>query len=166
MSAPAQLELRPACVEDGRRIFALVGEVGTLERNSGYAYVLLCSHFADTCFVAERDGKVVGFVLAYRPPSAPEAVFVWQVGVSPTERGQGVGQRLLEALVAAPACLDARFLTATVSPDNGPSLSLFRGFARKRGLECTERVGFPARLFTEPHADEHLLQIGPLKGTP
>jgi L-2,4-diaminobutyric acid acetyltransferase len=160
------LTLRPARVEDGRRIWRLLGEVSGLERNSCYAYLLLCSHFADSCVVAERAGELVGFVLAYRPPNDRAALFVWQIGVAPAARGLGLGRQLLDALVALPACRDARFLTATVSPDNGPSLALFRGFARARSVACEEGAGFSAGLFAEPHPDENLLRIGLPKGTP
>jgi L-2,4-diaminobutyric acid acetyltransferase len=159
-----KLRIRPVCVEDGARIFHLIDRVGELERNTCYAYLLLCTHFAETCFVAERADSVVGFVLAYCPPTLPQDVFVWQVGVSPDARGIGVGRQLLTTLLAAPACLRARYLTATVSPDNTASLALFHGFARREGLPCVAQPGYASQLFAAPHPDETLLRIGPMKG--
>lgn len=162
--ADPAISLRPASPADAAPLWRLIGDVGTLERNSCYAYLLLCAHFGATCLMAERGGRLVGFVLAYRPPSDPDQVFVWQVGVAPEARGAGLGGRLLEALVAQPACAGVRYLTATVSDDNAASMKLFTGFARRRGVACEVGPGFPAALFAEPHEDENLLRIGPLKG--
>jgi L-2,4-diaminobutyric acid acetyltransferase len=156
--------LRAARPQDARNLWSMLDAVGGLERNSCYAYVLLCSHFASTSVIAEQGRQVLGFLLAYRPPSDPESVFVWQIGVAPMARGAGLGRRMLGELVTRPACRDARFLTATVSDDNSPSLALFRGFARDRRLLCRSEVGFAASLFAEAHPDEPLLRIGPLKG--
>lgn len=157
------IELRPANVADGARIWQSIADIGDLERNSCYAYLLLCSHFAGTCVVAERGADLLGFVVAYRPPSDPDDVFVWQVGVSPQARGRGLGRRLLEALLLLPAARGAEFLTATVSPDNWPSTALFRGFARDRGFHCEVEAGFSSASFAEPHPDEKLFRIGPLR---
>jgi L-2,4-diaminobutyric acid acetyltransferase len=164
MSDDDDITLRAALPDDARRVWGLIEEVGTLERNSCYAYVLLCSHFASTCVIAERAGQILGFLLAYRPPADAASVFVWQVGVAPRARGRRLAARMLDALVARPSCRDARFLTATVTADNASSLALFQGFARARAVACRRELGFPSALFAETHADELLLRIGPLKG--
>lgn len=149
--------------EDAARVFALIPSVGELERNTCYAYVLLCTHFAGTAVIAEDEaGALAGFVLGYRPPTDPASVFVWQVGVAPSHRGRGVGGRLLDALLARPACVDVTSLTATVAPDNVASRALFHGLANRLGTSFVEEPGFPARLFAGPHADERLVRVGPI----
>lgn len=155
---------RQPTARDAAAIWRELPVIGNLERNSAYAYLLLCSHFAGTSLVAEREGSVVGFVLGYRPPSDPDALFVWQVGVTPAVRGTGLARMLLDAVLATAGCRGVRHLTATVSPDNTASLALFRSFARRRGVPCEEAGCFPAALFPEPHPDENLLRIGPLPG--
>lgn len=154
--------LRAPVVADAAAIWKLLPEVGNLERNSAYAYLLLCSHFAGTSVVAEREQQLAGFVLAYRPPSEPTSLFVWQVGVAPAARGSGLGTRMLDGALAREACAGVTHLTATVSPDNEASLALFRGFARRHGVACEIGTGFSASLFPAPHPDEDLLRIGPL----
>lgn len=156
------LRLRLPRAEDGRRIHALVDADATLESNSAYCYVLLCTHFAAHGIVAERGADLAGFVAAYRPPSDPETVFVWQVGVAPAGRGQGLGKRLLHALVRQPANRDARYLTATVDADNQASNKLFAAFAREHDAPLATEPGFPGELFPPGHAAEPLLRIGPL----
>lgn len=153
---------RPPTVRDGAAVWKLVERVGALERNTCYAYLLLCSDFRDTCVIAEDEGAVVGFVIAYRPPVRPDETFVWQVGVAPEARGTGLGGRLLDAVLAAPGSKGARYLTATVSPDNVASLALFRGVARRRRVPFEMGPGFPAGLFVGSHQPEDLVRIGPL----
>jgi L-2,4-diaminobutyric acid acetyltransferase len=162
MSSRDDISLRIANVWDGRHIWDAVERIGALERNSCYAYLLLASHFASTCIVAEANDDIVGFVAAYRPPSAPLDVFVWQIGVTPAARGHGIGRALLGSLLAQPAAGDAHFLTATVTPDNRASMALFHGFARERGFACAVEPWFSAACFAEPHPDEYLLRVGPL----
>jgi L-2,4-diaminobutyric acid acetyltransferase len=158
------VSFRSPGAQDAAPLRRLLREVGELEPNSCYAYLLLCTHFADTCLVAQRDGQLLAFVLAYRPPSQPESLFVWQIGVAPGARGAGLAQRLLASLLEQPACRTATNLLATVAPDNAASLALFRGFARAHGATCHVGMGFAAALFDEQHSDEQLLRIGPLKG--
>jgi L-2,4-diaminobutyric acid acetyltransferase len=162
------LSFRNPTVEDGAAIYELIAEIGALERNTCYAYLLLCSHFAPGAVVAERGGRVVGFVLGYRPPSRPEACFVWQVGVHPDMRGRGLATELLSQFAALPAYRECRYLEATVGTDNAASRALFSRFAEKRGFACEIGPGFPGALFatdenTRTHADEDLFRIGPLE---
>lgn len=156
------LQLRAPRPEDGRRIHELVVNDDTLESNSAYCYILLCTHFAQHGLVAEQGSEIAGFVCAYRPPSDPEAVFVWQVGVAPAGRGQGLGTRMLHTLVRQPANRDARCLTATVEADNQASNRLFAAFAREHDAPLATETGFPSELFPPGHAAEPLLRIGPL----
>jgi L-2,4-diaminobutyric acid acetyltransferase len=158
------IAMRAPIVEDARRIWELVRDDGTLEANTAYCYLLLCSHFAGSGLVAELEGEIAGYVMAYRPPSDSDAVFVWQVGVAPAGRGRGLGRRMLDRLIERPANRDVRFLTATVDPDNVPSNKLFGAFAREQGAEIKTEAGYGAELFPPGHAPEPLLRIGPLAG--
>lgn len=148
---------------DAATIWRLVGESGVLEQNTAYAYVLMCTHFADTCLVAEDGGEIVGFVVAYRPPTDTECVFVWQVGVADHARGRGIAGQLLDALVAEPGCRGVRYLEATVAPSNEASKALFTGFARRAGVPFEVGAGFGAHLFPGAHDPEHSYRIGPFE---
>lgn len=158
----ADLHFRAPRARDGLRIWKAVRSDEVLEDNSAYCYVLLCTHFAAHGIVAERDGELAGFVAAYRPPSDPASVFVWQVGVAPAGRGRGLGKELLRRLIRRPANRDAEYLSATVAPDNEVSNRLFAAFARDEGADMETSEGYAAALFPPGHAAEPLLRIGPL----
>jgi L-2,4-diaminobutyric acid acetyltransferase len=145
-----------------------------LDPNSTYAYLLLSHHFHDTCVVAERRRTIVGFVSAYVPPRQQDTIFVWQVAVDATARGEGLAGRLLDELLAREACAEVSFLETTVTPSNRPSRKLFDALARRLKAACRTSVLFPPELFNgtrsrespdgEPapcHEAEELLRIGP-----
>lgn len=152
-------------VRDGAAIHRLVDACRPLDLNSTYAYLLLCEHFAETCVHAERAGRMVGFVSAYRPPQRGEAVFVWQVAVAEEMRGQGLARAMLRELLTRPALRGCRYLETTVSPSNEPSRRLFHGLARELEAPATERMLFGEQDFGEEHHEcETLIRIGPFAG--
>ncbi len=124
--------------------------------------MLLCTHFADTCVVAEDDGAVVGFLSGYLKPADPAALFVWQVAVSAGVRGQGVGSRLLEELASRPECAAVNRIETTINPSNRASWALFEKYAVKRGADCIRKRLFREEDFgAETHEEELLLEVGP-----
>lgn len=157
------IELRNPSLEDGSRMWRLAHDSEQLESNSCYAYLLLSTHFANTSVVAEHEGRVVGFVAGYRPPTDPAVIFVWQIGVDAGMRGRGVASSLLRRFVTQPSTAGARYLEATVSPSNEASRRLFESFARRLGVPCEIVTRFRSRDFGETaHEEEHLYRIGPL----
>lgn len=160
---PIAVRFRRPRPDDGAAMWRLVEEMGGLELNSAYFYVLYATDFADTGVVAEtEDGRLAGFIAGHRPPQRPEAVFVWQIGVAPWMRRQGLARGLLDELIERQPP-DVRWLEATVAVDNQPSMRLFRAFARDRRVECRESDYLGAELFPNSHAAENLFRIGPLK---
>lgn len=156
------MKFRCPTEHDGARVWHLLARTGGLERNTCYAYVLLFSDFGETCLVAEQGGELLGFVLAYRPPTRREELFVWQIGVAPEARGRGLGTRMLAAVLEQPGCDGVHYLTATVSPDNEASRRMFAALARRREVPISIHPRFGAALFAEPHLDEDQVRIGPL----
>ncbi|MGH9263143.1 MAG: diaminobutyrate acetyltransferase [Acidimicrobiales bacterium] len=158
------LRLRPPCVADASGVWRLSRTCGSIDENSPYAYLLVCSHFAATSLVAMNGSEVVAFASAYRPPTGHDAVFVWQIAVDPVERRRGIGRALLDALIDLPANRDATHLEATVAPSNAASLRLFGSFAGDHNAACRVSTMFPADTFPDGgHEAELLLRIGPLR---
>lgn len=152
---------RKARPEDGARMHKLVEEMGGLELNSAYFYLLYCIEYADTCLVAEVDDRLAGFVLGHRPPKRPDALFVWQIGVAPFMRRQGLARRLLDSFLACNP--DARWLEATVTPGNEASRKLFQSVARDRGVDCHISNFMLTEHFSDGHEAEDLFRIGPFE---
>jgi L-2,4-diaminobutyric acid acetyltransferase len=165
----ASLRFRSPTVEDARRVWELVVASGVLEPNSLYCYLLLCRDFAETSLVAYQDTELVAFVAAYRPPQRGDCLFVWQIGVSPKLRRQGVAGRLLQALLQEPGCRTCRYVEATVTPSNSASQRLFERLAEALGVPCERQTGFGQELFGADdgvkHEEEQLFRIGPLKAS-
>lgn len=158
-----RVQIRRPKPQDGSAIWQLVQRSESLEENSCYAYLLLGSHFADTSLVAELEGRIIAFVWAYRPPTDLQTVFVWQIGVDATLRGQGVANAMLHALIQCPGCDGVEYLEATVGSSNSASKRLFDGLARDLGATCAVTTGFSSGLFSPlQHESEDLLRIGPI----
>lgn len=159
----SSLHFRSARPTDGASLWRLVQATGALEPNTPYAYVLLASDFGSTCLVAEQNGHVVGAVIGYHPPEQPRTAFVWQVGLMPAQRGQGLGVELLQRWIALPANQNCEWVTATVDDNNTASQALFKRFAALHGAPCHVQPHFTADLFPVDHPAEPLYRIGPLQ---
>jgi len=158
------MAFREPTVEDSPSIFDLVNRSKPLDVNSRYLYLLQCSHFANTCAVAESDGSVQAFISAYVLPDQPETLFVWQVAVDASVRGQGLAGRLLAHLLNRNRLSEIRFIEATVNPTNNASRNLFASLARKHNCDITESMLFEAALFgVDAHEAEILLRVGPIQ---
>ena len=163
--APASslsFDFRSVHPSDGATLWRLVQAAGTLELNSPYLYLLMATDFGGTCLLAQHQGQPAGAVIGYRPPREPEAAFVWQVGVLPGYRGQGLGLQMLTAWRQLPANRDARWVTATVDPDNRASRALFGALAHRLGTPLAVQPHFPPDQFPVDPPAEPLLRIGPI----
>lgn len=149
---------RPS-TEDGAAIWRIARDSGKLDLNSSYAYLLWCHDFADTSAVARVGDEIVGFVIGYRRPSAPDTVVVWQIAVTPGQRGRGTAAALLDHLVRRTG---ATHVETTVTPDNDASNALFRKAADRWGAQMRVAGEFAARQFPDDHETEVLYRIGPI----
>ncbi len=139
----------------------LIERCAPLEPNTTYAYLLFCTHFAETCLVAADAQGLLGCIIGYRPPTKPDALFVWQIGVDQRGRGLGLGSRMLETLVDQLVPEGVRHLEATVAPSNRASDALFRRFAAKRDLLLERTAYFEEQHFGgDDHEAEYLYRIG------
>jgi len=155
--------LRRPTATDGPAITRLIADCAPLDTNSAYCNLLQCTHFADSCIVAERSGQTLGWVSGYRPPSEPNSFFVWQVAVAKAARGNGLAQRMINALLDRPSAEGASYLITTVTDDNAPSWALFNRLARAWSVPLTRSAMFEQDAhFAGAHATEWLARIGPL----
>jgi ribosomal protein S18 acetylase RimI-like enzyme len=90
-------------------------------------------HFRDTSFVAEDDGRIVGFLCGFRSQTFDDEGYIHFVGVDPAFRGGGLGRALYERFFEAVA--PRPVVRAVTSPVNERSVA----FHRALGFEV-ERV--------------------------
>lgn len=158
-----ELTARLPAPEDAAAVARLVRETRTLEANSTYAYLLLCTHFAPTSVLVESNGSLVGCALGYRIPNRPSTLFIWQIGVHPSSQRRGVALRLLNDLLRRPSLFDVKDFETSIAPSNEASRALFERWANAHDMPC-QRIGVLERaLFgTESnHEEENLYRIGP-----
>ncbi|MQA16737.1 MAG: diaminobutyrate acetyltransferase [Pseudonocardiaceae bacterium] len=156
----------PPDVVHGPQLWQLARGSQVLDVNSSYAYLLWCRDFAATSVVALADEKVVGFVMGYLRPEAPDTLMIWQVAVDGSQRGNRLAARMLHDVLDRSA---PRWMHTTVTPSNEASIRLFSGVARDRGTTIERRDLFAAELLPDEeggaHEPEDLYVIGPLAGT-
>lgn len=151
--------LRKPDATDGAAIWELIKACEPLDENSMYCNLVQADHFRDTCVVAEVDGEIAGWVSGHMIPDRDE-LFVWQVAVSPSARGLGLGGKMLHALINRDACEGATHLKTTITEDNDASWALFRSLARSIGGELSDEPHFERDThFEGRHDTEHMVTI-------
>ena len=100
------------------------------------------------CFlVGEEAGEVLGYAGMH---CAAGECYVDNVAVFPEARRQGVGRKLMEALLQAAAARGGEFLSLEVRPSNLGALALYRGLGFRE-------VGRRRRFYDDPVEDGLLL---------
>lgn len=162
ISTSESLLIERPVLADGKPVHELIRRSPPLDLNSSYSYFLLCSHHAETCVVARHEGRVVGFLSAYLLPGDLKTLFIWQVAVDVSLRGQGLASKMLQQLLTRPACASVRYLETTISPDNHSSRRLFKNFAElHQAIWHEETFLGPEQFGDESHDEEMLIRIGP-----
>jgi len=162
-----KLTIRNPKATDAISVHNLIRASAFVDDNSPYLYLLVCSHFAKTSAIAERNGETVGVITGYIPPEQPDTLFVWQVAVDPMMRRQGLARTMLKSMLLGEACKNVRFIDTTVTADNSASRRLFTSFANKLDCPLNESVMFDRKEhFLNLHDSEYLLRIGPFSIAP
>ena len=160
MEKPQQHKVvfRKPNLNDGQAIYELVKKCPPLDLNSRYLYFLQADHFADTCVLAELNGKVVGFISGYIRPDEPHNIFVWQVAVALYNRGKNIAKDLTRSLIENQghrARVDT--LSTTIGPSNTASQKLFCRFAKSYDLEIRQENYLDADQFGEDAHEAELI---------
>ena len=83
-------------------------------------------HFKPTSFVAEHEGRIVGFVIGFVSQTFPEEAYIHFVGVHPEFRKNGLARALYERFFAAARKLGCRTVRCVTSPVNKGSIAFHR----------------------------------------
>lgn len=163
MEQESSIKMRPLDVSDVAQLHQLVNHSQPLDQNSTYCNLLQCTHFRETSVAALIGGRLVGFVTAYILPMDPGRLFVWQMAVDEVRRGTGLAKQMLNWLISRPGLTNVTQLSATITPANQVSCSLFESIAREWGASLEKRSLFQPDNHVEGLPDdEYELRITPL----
>ncbi|MDT8406737.1 MAG: diaminobutyrate acetyltransferase [Methylococcales bacterium] len=158
-----EIVLRRPNVADGPAVFNLIASCPPLDTNSRYCNLLQCHHFASTSVAAFLEQTLVGFVSGYLLPERADTLFVWQVAVADSARGQGLASRMLQHILARAELTDVRFIETTITDTNRASWALFERLAQSLDTSLQRSLLLERNLhFDNQHDSEFLARLGPL----
>ncbi len=87
---------------------------------------LFFTHFRPTSFVAEHEGKLVGFLSGFVSQTFRDEAYVHFVGVAPEFRANGLGRLLYEQFFRVVESQGCRVVRCVTSPVNRGSIAFHR----------------------------------------
>lgn len=132
------MRIRKATQEDFLRVHRFTAGCPPMENYPEHVYKIILRYFGDYCFVAEENGQIIGFAMGIVPQSFPGTFFLWQIGITPSRQGQGIGGKLVREVENELRKPEFKRIEVTIDPVNLPSQKLFE----KMGYQnISERVG-------------------------
>lgn len=133
-----ELLIRHARPSDYEPIIAVVDEWWDGRPMASMLPKLFFVHFQPTSFVAEQNGKIVGFVTGFVSQTFPDEAYIHFVGVHPKFRKGGLARALYDRFFAAVRHFNCRAVRCVTSPVNKDSISFHRrmGFS----IEASETI--------------------------
>jgi ribosomal protein S18 acetylase RimI-like enzyme len=137
------VEIREMELKDVAEVFDLGQKLFTAEKWptlyrswDDHELAMLFSNDAETCLVAEADGKVVGFALGRvmeKPRSAWRYGWLLWLGVVPRFKRSGIATRLVKQMKGLFIERDARIMLVDTAAKNHRALGFFRrnGFGQE-----------------------------------
>jgi len=87
------------------------------------------------CFVAEDDGQIIGFLLAYETLPFTGTLCIRYVGLNPEYQGMGIGLLVYEKLIEKAKQKQIKEIRALINLDNPRSI----GLHEKAGFRISDR---------------------------
>lgn len=125
MSAP-DVSLRPLRPSDHATVITVIDDWWGGRQMAGMLPRLFFEHFTDTCFAAERDGELAGFLVGFLSQSRPAEAYIHFVGVHPGARGAGLGRRLYQGFFGVVRAHGRTVVRAVTAPVNTGSIEFHR----------------------------------------
>uniref|UniRef100_A0A7S3NLP3 L-2,4-diaminobutyric acid acetyltransferase n=1 Tax=Aureoumbra lagunensis TaxID=44058 RepID=A0A7S3NLP3_9STRA len=154
--------LRKPRAEDGVHVWDLVQSCSPpLDANSVYCNLLQCTHYSDTCVVAEKENTIIGWLSGYRLPADNQIIFIWQICIHERARRCGLGKKMIQNVLSRDHSI--KKIQATITPNNKASWQLFRSFASQLSLPFSSEILFhhEHHFGRRGHESEFLVTIGP-----
>ena len=95
-----------------------------LERDS--IYHDLTRYFSNTCFVAEKEGKMTGFILGWISQVDNSIAYIHNICVDPNLRRKKIGIDLYNQFIEVVRDKGVKKIFLIINPENKASLNFFR----------------------------------------
>lgn len=92
---------------------------------------LFFDHFSNTSFIAEEDGKIIGFLIGFLSQSHPNEAYIHFVGICPEYRKQKIGKHLYNHFFNVVKQKGRNIVRCVTSPVNKVSIA----YHTKMGFE-------------------------------
>lgn len=132
--------IRNANTEEIESIIKLVGNCPPLEQYPFHIYKIMVRYFGDFCHVAIHNQKIVGWVMGFPAQKHLDTCFLWQIGVTPEQHGQGIGKSLLKEFERTVEKYGYQRIEATIDPENISSKRLFERYDFHNNSQCSRPV--------------------------
>lgn len=119
------LQIRKADEKEFLSVYNFVSRCKPLENYSEHFYKIMLRYFGNSCFVAEFNNEIVGFVMGFRSQVDNDKFFLWQIGVFSYHRGKEIGKMLLDEFEKVAKNIGCKRIEVTVDLENTPSQKLF-----------------------------------------
>jgi predicted GNAT superfamily acetyltransferase len=109
-------------------------------------------HFHATSAIAEADGALAGFLIAFLSPSQPDAAYIHFVGVDPARRGDGLARVLYQRFFILAAADGRTVVRAITAAANSGSIAFHAamGFTVTPPIPNYDGDNAPKVLFERP----------------
>lgn len=151
-----ELTLRHPTPHDVRTIIDLVYRASNLDNNSPYFYGMWVKEWWRTSAVALDENGIVGVLLGFVRPTAPQTYFAWQTCIDPDARHDNIGIRLYEFVLDTLADDGINRLEMTVNGENRLVKLMLSRLARHFHSTVESAILFEGESLADGHYTEEL----------
>jgi ribosomal protein S18 acetylase RimI-like enzyme len=142
LTAVEAVDIRHAEPSDYQPIISVIKDWWGGRNMSDMLPKLFFNHFRETSFVAESNGKIVGFLIGFLSQTFQDEAYIHFAGVHPDYRNMGLGRVLYERFFEVARNLGRPVVRCVTSPVNKSSIAfhLRMGFSIERSETIVEGV--------------------------
>jgi L-2,4-diaminobutyric acid acetyltransferase len=129
------MKIRNCIVDDISEVRQFLSRNKPLGCHSCATYWVLFTYFNNSYFVAEENGKVIGFTGGLKSTSQKDVFHLWQIGVDKEHRSMGYAKKLLYTVIKEAIKMKCLKLQISMVPENVASFTLFTKFVNKHNIK-------------------------------
>jgi ribosomal protein S18 acetylase RimI-like enzyme len=136
------LNIRNVKERDFTRIAELAQKCKPMATERNSIYHLFTKFFSSTSFVAEKNQRIIGFLLGFISQDNPKEAYIHLLCVHPRYRGEGIASKLLGEFIETVKKKNIRRISLITKPINKKAISFYRkhGFKDYKGPQ-TRKIG-------------------------